>query len=87
MNAPDRQIAHFNWATLVADLGSPRIARFETAIAKVNAVAARSPGYVWNSGQEMSEAARIGCPLFKENPRLIASFSVWHSPDRFRDFV
>lgn len=87
MSGPGRHIAHFNWATLVADLGDPRIAPFEKAIGKVNAIAARSPGYVWNSGQEMAEATRIGWPLFTENPRLIASFSIWESPGHFRDYV
>jgi hypothetical protein len=82
-----RHIAHFNWATLVADLDSPRIAPFERSIDKVNAVAARSPGYVWNSGREMAEGVRIGWPLFTGNPRLIASFSVWESSDHFRDYV
>ena len=87
MNTADRHFAHFNWATLKADLGDPQIAPFEKAIDKVNAVAARSRGHVWNSGAEMSEAARIGWPLFTRNPRLIASFSVWESPGHFRDYV
>lgn len=82
-----RHLAHFNWATLVADLGDARVAPFVRAIDKVNAVAQRSPGYVWNSGQEMSEGTRIGWPLFTQNPRLIASFSVWETPDHFRDYV
>jgi hypothetical protein len=80
-------VAHFNWATLVADLGDARVAPFERAIDKVNAVAKRSPGYVWNSGQEMAEGVRIGWPLFTENPRVIASFSVWETPEHFRDYV
>jgi hypothetical protein len=82
-----RHLAHFNWATLVADLGDARVAPFERAIDKVNAVAKRSPGYVWNSGQEMAEGVRIGWPLFTENPRVIASFSVWETPEHFRDYV
>jgi hypothetical protein len=82
-----RHLAHFNWATLVADLGDARVAPFERAIDKVKAVAERSPGHVWNSGQEMAEGVRIGWPLFTDDPRLIASFSVWETPEHFRDYV
>ena len=82
-----RHIAHFNWATLIADIEDRRVAPFVRAVDKVNAVAQRSPGYVWNSGQEMSEGTRIGWPLFTENSRVIASFSVWETPEHFRDYV
>ncbi|SIS79392.1 protein of unknown function [Roseivivax lentus] len=76
-----RHIAHFNWATLVGDLGSPEVAGFETAVPRVNALAERSPGFVWRDGNERENALAIGWPRFTEDPRCIASFSVWESPE------
>ena len=48
---------------------------------KVNALAERSPGFVWRSGTEAELASAAGWPLFVGNDRLIASFSVWESPE------
>lgn len=80
-------VAHFNWATLVGDLGSPEVAGFENAVDRVNALAERSPGFVWRLGSEMEAAHAAGWPMFTENPRVIASFSVWKAPAGFTEYV
>ncbi|MEM9249643.1 MAG: DUF3291 domain-containing protein [Pseudomonadota bacterium] len=80
-------IAHVNWATLVADAQSPRVASFFAAVDRVNALAERSAGFVWRDGSERSHAVAIGWPLFVQNPRLIASFSVWQTPQALADYV
>lgn len=80
-------IAHFNWATLKAPMGDPLIKPFVDAVPKVNALAERSPGFVWRQGNEQDVAAAAGWPLFKDNPRLIASFSVWETPEALKDYV
>jgi hypothetical protein len=80
-------LAHFNWATLVADLDDPRVAPFVNAVEKVNAIAERSAGFVWRSGDESAFAVAAGWPLFVDAPRIIASFSVWERPEDFRAFV
>lgn len=80
-------LAHFNWATLVGDIGSPEVAPFETAAPRVNALAERSPGFVWRHGDERAAGLVIGWPLFTENPRCIASFSVWESPAHLSEYV
>lgn len=82
-----RHIAHFNWATMVADPDDDRVAPFVNAIPKVNAIAERSAGFVWRSGEEAEKGSAIGWPLFTGNRRLIASFSVWETPEHFRDYV
>jgi heme-degrading monooxygenase HmoA len=85
----DRHLAHFNWSALIAPPGidDPRIAEFETAAPKVNALVERSPGFVWRHGDEAADARSIGWPLFTENPNVIASFSVWERPEDLRAFV
>ena len=80
-------VAHFNLGVLVDDIGSPRVAPFVLAIDRVNAVAERSAGFVWRHGDEAGAAVAAGWPLFVENPRVIASFSVWETVEHFRDFV
>jgi heme-degrading monooxygenase HmoA len=81
-------LAHFNWAILADDPGTDRVAGFENAVDKVHIVAERAPGFVWRHLADEREAAiEIGWPLFTETPRLIASFSVWETPDAFRHYV
>jgi len=84
---PGMQLAHFNWATLVGDLGSPEVAPFEGAVPQVNALAERSPGFVWRHGDERGAGLSAGWPLFTENPRCIASFSLWESAAQLRGYV
>ena len=79
-------LAHFNWATLIDVVGSPRVAGFVNAVDKVNALAERADGFVWRSGDEGAKAQAIGWPLF-DDPRVIASFSVWQNPEALKDYV
>ena len=81
-----QHLAHFNWGEMRGPLGSPEVAGFENAIAKVNEKAERSEGFVWRCGAEMDQASASGWPLF-DNPHIIASFSVWETPEAFRTFV
>lgn len=83
----EHHIAHFNWATLRAPMGDPLVEPFVSAVPKVNALAERSPGFVWRHGEEQIAAAEAGWPLFRDTPRLIASFSVWETPEHLRDYV
>ena len=83
----DRHIAHFNWGTLKAPVGDPSVSGFVDAVDRVNGIAERSPGFVWRMGDEGSAAIRIGWPLFTEDQRVIASFSVWERPEDLKSFV
>ncbi len=80
-------IAHFNWATLRAPLGDPLVEPFFKAVPKVNALAERSPGFVWRSGEEAELGLSIAWPLFTECDRMIASFSVWETPQALKAYV
>jgi hypothetical protein len=81
-----RHLAHFNWATLIDEIGTPAVAGFVDAIERVHSVAERSEGFVWHSGEEMALAQSIGWPMFRD-PKVIASFSVWETPAQLEDFV
>ncbi|GAB5449113.1 DUF3291 domain-containing protein [Gymnodinialimonas sp.] len=83
----DTHIAHLNWATLRAPIGDPLVEPFVSAVPKVNPLAERSPGFVWRQVDEGAVARAAGWTIFEENPRLIASFSVWESVEHLRAFV
>ena len=87
MSRPAQHLVHFNWATLRGDPGSPEVAGFEKAVPKINALAERSTGFVWRDGNERAHACAIGWPMFVQNPRVIATLSVWENSECLTDYV
>jgi hypothetical protein len=45
-----------------------------------------SPGFVWRFGDERPPAEEAGWPLFNDG-RIIASYSVWETPEALSTFV
>ena len=74
----DHQIAQFNVARAVAPLDDPRMAGFMTRLDDVNALAERSPGFVWRLQGASGNATdlRVG-----DDPLVIVNLSVWESVD------
>ena len=73
---PDgHHLAQLNFATAKADLDDPVMAGFVDALAAVNGIAERSPGFVWRiSGRrEAAAQAIIG------DPRETFTMSVWET--------
>ncbi|MBL9051001.1 MAG: DUF3291 domain-containing protein [Tabrizicola sp.] len=81
-------IAHFNVARLLHPPGDPRVAEFTTNTLRVNAVAERSPGFIWRwKDDEASVAGRGGYQAVDADPCLAISLSVWEDLESFRFFV
>lgn len=81
-------IAEFNCGRLLHPWGDPRIAPFEDAVAQVNAIAARSPGFVWMSPEaEMDAAQRDPHGPFGGDPRIASTLSVWESVAALASFA
>ncbi len=59
MTETERRVAHFNWAYLKAPWGDPSVAEFENAVDRVNALAARSPGFVARPELDEDEIERV----------------------------
>lgn len=81
-------IAEFNFGTLKHPFGDPRIADFETAIGRVNALAQRSPGFVWmldDAGMDAVQRDPQG-PL-SDRPNTASTLSVWTDADSLWRFV
>ncbi|WP_370285370.1 DUF3291 domain-containing protein [Pseudooceanicola nanhaiensis] len=88
MSAPIRHIAEFNIGILRHDWDDPRIADFVNGLDRVNALAHRSPGFVWMLGNDDMEAAQLDAEgVLGGHPRTASTLSVWESADALGHFV
>jgi len=82
---PDgRHLAELNIATSVADLDDPVMAGFMTALDAVNAVAEKSPGFVWRLKDETGNATGI---KGDGDPREIYNLSVWERAEDLEFYI
>jgi hypothetical protein len=77
-------LAQVNIGVLRAPLDSPQIAGFVDALDPINALADRSPGFVWRLQTEDGNATAIR-PF--EDPDILVNLSVWESIEALGDFV
>lgn len=77
-------IAQLNVATFLHDPEDPRLADFMDALDPINALADRSPGFVWRLQTDSGNATDV---QVGDDPRLIVNMSVWESVEALFDFV
>jgi hypothetical protein len=82
---PGHHLAQLNVAKALDDLDSPRLADFVGALDRVNAVAERSPGFVWRLKD--ADAGNATSIKATEDPRVIVNMSVWSTPEHLEHFV
>lgn len=80
----DYHLAQINIGRLLAPIDDPQIAGFVSQLDPVNALADRSPGFVWRLQSGSGNATDIA---FNEDPFMIVNMSVWESLDSLRDYV
>ncbi len=82
-------IAHMNLARLLHPAGDPRVAEFVNGIDAVNAVAERSPGFIWRLTAPVSRADASGTfeAIDEDDPLIASSVSVWDDAESLRFFV
>ena len=80
----EHHLAQLNIARMLAPLDSPQLAAFVDALEPVNALADRSPGFVWRLQTEEGDATALR-PY--DDDMLIVNMSVWESLDALRTFV
>jgi hypothetical protein len=73
-----------NVGRLLAPTDSPVVEGFMNALAEINALAERSPGFVWRLQSDSGNATDI---LTSDDPLFIVNMSVWESLDTLRDYV
>lgn len=77
------ELAQLNIALMKAPLDSPGMADFVANLAPVNALAERSPGFVWRLQDEEGDATAIR-PF---GPEVLVNLSVWRDVASLTDFV
>ncbi|MFF5289041.1 DUF3291 domain-containing protein [Paractinoplanes globisporus] len=79
----DFHLAQMNSARLRAPLEDPSMIDFAEGISLMNALADRSPGFVWRLVGDSGDGT-IAAP---SDPSHIYTLSVWESPEHLRAFV
>ena len=77
-------LAQINIARAHAPLTDPRLADFVAQLDAINALADRSPGFVWRLQTDTGNATDIEVG---DDPRLIVNMSVWESQEALFDYV
>ena len=82
---PDgHHLAQVNLARAVDDLDQPAMAAFMQALDKVNAIAAKTPGYVWRL---VDPVAHEEAKMLLGDPRETYTLSVWETADALEFFA
>jgi heme-degrading monooxygenase HmoA len=79
----DFHLAQLNTARLSAPLEDPSMAGFVEGITLMNALADRSPGFVWRLAEESGD----GTIHTVADPARIYTLSVWESPEHLRAYA
>jgi hypothetical protein len=82
----DFQLAQLNIARLLHPLDHPQIADFVTGLDEINALAERSPGFIWRLKSDSGNATDVQHP-WSGDPFVIVNMSVWRSPQDLKEYV
>jgi heme-degrading monooxygenase HmoA len=78
------QLAQLNIGRAVAPVDSAQLADFVAALAPINALADRAPGFVWRFQTDEGNATALR-PY--EDDRIMVNFSVWENAETLHAFV
>jgi len=80
----DFHLAELNIARLRYDIDDPRVADFVNNLNRVNAVAERSPGFVWRLKEDADTSVAM---MPDADPMVIPNLSVWTDVSSLENFV
>lgn len=78
-------LAQLNVGHIRYPTDDPRMAEFMNALDAVNALAERSPGFVWRFKDDASNNATN--VLVTPDPSFLINMSVWETPEQLQHFV
>lgn len=84
MESQKYHLAQLNIARMVAPLDDPAMAGFVARLAEINALADRSPGFVWRLQTEEGNATDLR-PY--DDDRILVNMSVWESLEALKEFT
>jgi len=76
--------AQVNIARMIVPLDHPQMADFVNNTSRINAIAEKSPGFLWRWNEE--EGSSDAVEIF-EDPNLVVNMSVWKSRDLLIEFT
>jgi hypothetical protein len=76
-------LAQLNVGKTLYPIDDPQMAGFTGRLAEINALAERSPGYVWRLQGDSGDATGIHV---SDDPLFIINLTVWESADQLFDF-
>ena len=77
-------LAQFNVARALKSLDDPLLADFMANLDRINALAERTPGFVWRLQSDSGNATDI---TVDGDPRVIVNLTVWESAEALFDYV
>ena len=77
-------LAQLNIARMIAPIEDSVMAGFVAQLDQINALAERSPGFVWRLQTEEGDATAIRA---FEDPLILVNMSVWESKQALHDYV
>jgi len=83
---PDFHLAQLNVGRILHPLDHPAIKPFMDALAEINALADRSPGFVWRLQTESGNATDVTHP-WSADPFRLVNMSVWMNPQALQEFT
>jgi hypothetical protein len=78
------QLGQINVARLRYPIGAPQLREFTAALARINAVAEQSTGFVW---RYPTDFGHLGGGELLDDPSLVINLSVWQSYDHLHAFT
>lgn len=84
LSQQDYYLAQINIALMKAPIEDPVMAEFAAALNEVNAVADRSPGFVWRLQTSSGNATNIRA---YSDSRMLVNLSVWRSVEQLKAYV
>jgi hypothetical protein len=85
MTSPVQHLAQLNIGRIRYETGDPRMADFMNNLERVNALAERSPGFVWRYKDDSGNATETR--PFADDSRMLINMSVWESVEALEKFV
>jgi hypothetical protein len=85
MTSPVQHLAQLNIGRLRYETDDPRMADFMNNLERINALAERSPGFVWRYTDSTGNATDTR--PFDGDPRMAINLSVWESVEALETFV
>lgn len=80
-------LAHMNYARLKAPMDDPSMAEFKAAMDPINALAQRTPGYVWSLDYPAKGSDGDVPHEFRDDPLLMPQLSLWKNPRAIQHFA